>query len=55
MISARLTDALVTIVLLLSLGHGWRYGLLRTLASIIRLIAGATTAFFTVPRHPRNA
>src|SRR5487761_2215396 len=41
--------ALVAIVLLASLGRGWRYGLLRSLASMIGLIAGATAAFFAIP------
>ena len=49
MIAARLIDVLVAIVLLASLGRGWRYGLLRSLASMIGLIAGATAAFFAIP------
>jgi S1-C subfamily serine protease len=47
--AARLIDVLLAIVLLVYLGRGWRDGLLRSLASMIGLIAGATAAFFAIP------
>jgi uncharacterized membrane protein required for colicin V production len=49
MIAARLLDALVVIVLLSYLVEGWRNGLLRSVAAIIGLVAGAAAAFFSIP------
>jgi uncharacterized membrane protein required for colicin V production len=49
MIAARLLDVLLVIVLLVYLGEGWRSGFLRSVATIVGLVAGAVAAFFLIP------
>lgn len=49
MLVARLLDVLLVIVLLIYLGEGWRSGLLRSVAAIVGLVAGAAAAFFLMP------
>ncbi len=49
MLLARLLDVLLVIVLLVYLGEGRRSGFLRSVATIVGLVAGAVAAFFLIP------
>jgi S1-C subfamily serine protease len=49
MIAARLLDVLLILLLLVYLGEGWRNGLVRSLSTILGIIAGGIVAFFAIP------
>jgi S1-C subfamily serine protease len=49
MIAARLLDVLLILLLLVYLGEGWRNGLIRSLSTILGIIAGGIVAFFAIP------
>lgn len=49
MIAARLLDVLVILLLLVYLGEGWRNGFVRSISSILGIVAGGAAAFFAIP------
>lgn len=49
MIAARLLDVLLILLLLVYLGEGWRNGLVRSLSTILGIVAGGVVAFFAIP------